>query len=106
MGPRRTENDEPFPLDLPADGSIFTLILFPPTTAPNYPRYALEITDPNDNPMPGVNLLGSPRGGLMVYLQRESFPAGQYHFRVYGIRRGVRTLVGERLVEFGNKKPG
>jgi hypothetical protein len=113
IGPRRSGDDDPQTrgsaaphlLEVPAGGSTFTLFILVPVPESHYSRYAFEVTDPSGRQvLERNNLHRAPPGGLAIYLQGESLPPGQYRFKVYGVKHGVRTLMGDRLIEIRHKQ--
>ena len=84
---------------LPAGLPRVTIIIPARTLELNYFDYAISIENTGGTPVLNENgLRKDPEGDFTIELSCSSLPAGEYRFRVYGIRRGSRSLVWENIV--------
>ena len=85
-------------IEIPSGARLFTLILNI-TGQPPYSDYALEIRNANNKLIwQGQGLKKSADNTFTVALTRQLLPAGQYRFRLFGLRGNKKELVEDYAV--------
>jgi len=96
---RGEQSQQATTVQLPPNADLFTLILNLGGADDTSHSYSLEVTDRNNRIVwTSRDLRKSPYNNFTVAMRRRSFPAGEYRFKIYGMRNGRRELLQEYAV--------
>jgi hypothetical protein len=100
---RGVQNQKAATIQLPQNTELFTLILNLPGEDSSS-AYSLEVADRNNRTIwTGRDLRKSPYNNFTVAMHRRSFPAGEYHLKIYGLRDGRRELIQEYAIRLTHR---